>query len=268
MSDLLDPIPPPATKLWPKPVARGAFVCGDRAMTLLRPDRLARLGTRLALACVGVGAGAALGCADQISSSPADSGPSATTAAPSDAGASTSQAASASAATPEPPPPSTSFDGPPAATVPLEPKPFEWPRQRLSLRAPKGWLKAVVQGYPVVRAADGKAFVALFGDVGALPPQSHLDMRVKWLDGFAVDWGRSGNGKVGPGHLAAELREGPGKVVESVDGKNVGREARFWAVFFEPPGRTEGLLVIAAAQGSGPEHASEIVAIVQSIAAK
>ena len=216
-----------------------------------------------------LGSAAAWGCADKPAPTPAST--SAATAASTPAVASGSAAVTvpaADAAAPEPPGPTQSFDGPPSGEVALETTPLSWPKQHLAMRAPKGWTKGVVQGYPTVRADNGKAFVALFGDVGALPPGSHLDMRVKWLDGFAVNWGRSGDGKVGPEHLKAELREGPGKVVETVDGKPVGREAHFWAVYFEPPGRAEGLLVLAAARADAPERFAEVVAMIQSITAK
>lgn len=172
-------------------------------------------------------------------------------------------------AVPAPPAtPPTSFDGPPAAELAWEAEPISWPRWKLVMRSAKGWKADTVQGYPVLRAPNREGYVALFGDVGAMPPRTHLDMRLKWLESAGVDWSPSVDAKLGAEHWRTEQREGPGKVGETRDGVTKVFDATFWAVYFEPPGRTAGLLVVASVRQDAAARKAEIVGMIQSVTAK
>jgi hypothetical protein len=160
----------------------------------------------------------------------------------------------------------TNFDGPPAATIRWAGKKLRWAKAKLEVRAVEGWESELVKGYPVIRTPDRQAFLALFGDVGALPPRTHLDMRLGWFEAGRVDWALSRNGKLGEGHLPTEQTEGPGKIGVTKDGVTKVHTARFWALYVELPGRPDGLLVLAAATDAAKDRIPEMVAMVQSLA--
>jgi hypothetical protein len=159
----------------------------------------------------------------------------------------------------------TNFDGAPPGSLPWAHKKLRWAKAKLELRAIEGWQSELVKGYPVLRTADRHAFVALFGDVGALPPRTHLDMRLGWFEAGRVDWAISQAGKLGEKHLVTEQSEGSGKIGVTKDGVTKVHAARFWALYVELPGRSDGLLVLAAATDEAKDRHPEIVGMVQSL---